>query len=111
MEPIVIPKSKLQGRRISRQLCRAATILEVLHGLPGASTGEVHAIVSDVLPYEVCKRTVHRDLDALYEAGFVKRRVARYSESASRAMVIHWEIETPVELRERIRSHQVKRGA
>lgn len=102
-----IPKEKVPGKRISKQLCRVAAIFEVLMELDEASVAVLHEIVVDVLPERVCERTIRRDLDALLAVGFVGCRdvkLARKNLPYKFARI--WHLSSPAVLRDRIGAHK-----
>jgi predicted transcriptional regulator len=88
---------KKPGRRISKQLCRAAAIMEVLHRHDEPTVKSIADIVSPLFPFPVCERTIRRDLEALLAIGFVERKTMtrRYASD-----YYVWSLATPVMLLE-----------
>ena len=90
-------------KRLSLQICRAMAIFEVLHRLRGATSEEVFASVSSVLPKAVFRRTISRDLQAMVAMGFVEVETIRAMRKNTKLLPTNrYHLATPVTLREKI---------
>ena len=90
-------------KRLSLQVCRVMAIFEVLHRLRGATSEEVFASVSSVLPKAVCRRTISRDLQAMIAMGFVEVETIRAMRKNTKLLPTNrYHLSTPVTLREKI---------
>jgi predicted transcriptional regulator len=59
--------------RLSKQLLRVVSMLEIVHRLGNPDVKTVHRLLNASMTRKVCERTVWRDLNTLYTAGFLKR--------------------------------------
>lgn len=101
--------SQLQRReRMSKQLLRVVTMLEIVHRLGRSDTGTINRILNDTTKHKVCMRTTYRDLNTMLEAGFLIKVTTKQRNGFP---VQYFEMERPEKIIKLCDAEKVRNGS
>jgi predicted transcriptional regulator len=82
----------MRRERLSKQLLRVVSILEIISRLENADISTITRILNQASGFSVCNRTTSRDLFTLETAGFISSRKIPLAAGGSRKS---FQIESP----------------